>query len=379
MKLSSLFPDPAKYGEKRLFCLDLLRGIDMLYLTVLVPFMRPLFKVLGVPDAVCDFCYDHPWYGFSLYDIIMPLFIFMSGAAVPLALGHRLTADGKVGWAFHRHVWSRVALLWILGMCVQGNLVALKALETSPYNNTLQTIAVGYVATAYILLIRPRWIQFVIPFVLLAVYGFWIHLGGDYTQAGNATVPVEKAILGAILPKGSWFAVHSTDNGYTWFLPSLIFPVIALAGAHSTSLLRSGLGVWRKAGLLGVAGACALVSGLVLSALGVRTVKHIFTVSFTLQAIGWSMLALALLYVLTDIWKLRRGTGLFLLFGQYALTAYMCETFFRENCRGLSTRLFSGVASHVPSGWGDVVIAAGFGLIIITILVIRRKLRERAS
>jgi len=376
---SKWLPDPMCYGEKRLFCLDLLRGIDMFYLSVLVPFLRPLFKVLGVPPEIGNFIYDHPWYGFSLYDIIMPLFIFMSGAAVPLAMKRHLESDGRAGWAYHRHVWGRVALLWVLGMCVQGNLLTLEPLDISPYNNTLQTIAVGYLAASYILLIPARWVQMLIPAVLLVVYGIWVHVGGDYTPKGNATVPVEHAILKIILPEASRKAVNSTANGYTWFLPSMIFPVIALAGAQATCLLRSGLNAWRKAGILAGAGAASLVTGLILSALGVATVKHIFTVSFTLQAIGWSMLALAALYVLTDVWKCRRGTGLLLLFGQFALTAYLAEGLFRPICMAFSRQVLGGVSRWVPAGWGDVVVAAGYCVVVVGVLIVRRQLREKAT
>lgn len=351
----------------------------MFYLAVLAPLLRPLFKVLGVSDNVGAFILAHPWYGFSLYDIIMPMFIFMSGAALPLALGRRLTDKGRVGREFHRYVWGRVMLLWMLGMCIQGNLLALDPLVFSPYNNTLQAIAVGYVVTAYVLMIRSRWIQFAMPLGLLAAYGIWMHFGGDYTKTGNATVPVERMILGALLPSGSRIVAHVGNDGYTWFLPSFVFPAIALAGAHSTQLLRSGFTARRKAVVLALSGATMLGAGLILEALGVKTVKHIFTVSFTLQSIGWCVLALFVLYVATDIMRWRWGSGPLLLFGQYALVAYLCESFFREVCLVLSKRLFSGVARVVPSGWGDVVIAIGFGLIVVTVLVIRRQLREGGS
>ena len=41
----------------------------------------------------------------------MPLFIFICGAAVPLALPRRLDAGGRPGLAYWRHVLGRVALL----------------------------------------------------------------------------------------------------------------------------------------------------------------------------------------------------------------------------------------------------------------------------
>ena len=72
--------------SERLFCLDALRGLDMLLLTVVGPFFMAVNKGYGLPEGVLA-QFRHPWGGFTLWDIIMPLFIFMCGAAVPFGLG----------------------------------------------------------------------------------------------------------------------------------------------------------------------------------------------------------------------------------------------------------------------------------------------------
>ena len=79
----------------RLMSLDVLRGLDMIYLMVSVSVMRPLLKLCGASEGTVSFWTRHPWEGFSAYDIIMPMFIFMCGAAIPFALGKRLDADGR--------------------------------------------------------------------------------------------------------------------------------------------------------------------------------------------------------------------------------------------------------------------------------------------
>ena len=79
--------------KERLFSLDVLRGLDMLFLCVVQPL------IYTVCQAWCwwDFekhpvtrQFEHFWGGFTAYDLIMPLFIFMCGAAIPLALPKRL-------------------------------------------------------------------------------------------------------------------------------------------------------------------------------------------------------------------------------------------------------------------------------------------------
>ena len=107
-------------------------------------------------------------------------------------------------------------------------------------------------------------------------------------------------------------------------------------------------------------------------------VKHIFTVSFTLQAIGWSVLLLAALYVLTDIWKLRRGLGLFILFGQFALTAYITGNAFRATVRSASDRVFEGVEHFFPPEYSPLLKGIGFAAVVVAVLLVRRRL-ARAS
>ena len=131
-------------------------------------------------------------------------------------------------------------------------------------------------------------------------------------------------------------------------------------------------------GLASAFGAGALGAGWALYFAGVEIVKHIFTVSFTLQAIGWSIIALDALYVVADIWKIRRGTGLFVLFGQFALTAYLCESVFRTTVKTASDRLFSGLERFFPPDFAPVVKAVGFSVVVTLVLLARRRMTNRA-
>lgn len=57
----------------------------MILLTVIGPCVIAMNAACGLPDRVLS-QFRHFWVGFSLWDIIMPLFIFASGAAVPFAI-----------------------------------------------------------------------------------------------------------------------------------------------------------------------------------------------------------------------------------------------------------------------------------------------------
>ena len=111
--------------RERLFSLDLLWGLDMFLLVVIGRLIWTAQEVWDIPvEKLSQF--EHAYGGFTFWDIIMPLFLFMCGAAIPFALPKRLDAEGRPTAAFY------------------------------PYSNTLQTIAAGYVIAALALIIRRK-------------------------------------------------------------------------------------------------------------------------------------------------------------------------------------------------------------------------------
>ena len=382
-------------SSERLFSLDLLRGLDMFLLTVVGPVFWAVHRVHPFPDAVTA-QFRHPWGGFTLWDIIMPLFIFMCGAAVPYALSKRME-DGKPTGAYWRHVLLRVALLWFCGLLVQGDLASLDVARIYPYSNTLQAIAAGYLVAAVVFAIPVRAVRILAPLVLATAYGGLLHFLGDYTTTGNFAFAVEKKVLTALLPAGSQIAqgiagltaetVAGTSKfHYTWWLTSLMFGAMTLCGAQCAEILRGAWEPRRKALVLFLLGAVLLGAGWALTP-WIPPIKHVFTVSFTCQAMGWCTLALALLYAVTDLAKFRAGMGLFTLFGQCALTAYMVSHFFHGALRKAAEALVQGVphllgadaaglapeqAQHLKDVQGLVVAVAAAAVLTFALWVRRR-------
>ena len=363
--------------KERLYSLDLLRGLDMFLLTVIGPIVVGANRVWRFPKGFMA-QFNHPWGGFTLWDVIMPLFIFMCGAAIPFALGRRLDGNGRPTAAFWKHVLWRFAMLWALGMCVQGQLLSFDPLKLSPYCNTLQTIAAGYLITALVMLVPSKAFRLAMPFALLAAYGLIVHFGGDYTREGNVTWVFEKKLLALILPAESVRLTVKGCGGYTWFLPTLVFGAITLAGFHSTEILRAERSQTAKALTLAAVGAASLAVGWALVPMGVPMIKQIFTVSFTLQAIGWSMLALAALYALTDILKFRRGFGLVILFGQFALAAYLMHTLFAATTRTFAGTLVQGMPRLFGEAAQPFVLALAESATIVVALFLWRKIKRSA-
>ena len=114
-----------KPSYQRLESLDVLRGFDLFCLVALEGVLHPLGRAIDAP-WYNDFlwCFSHvQWDGFSSWDLVMPLFMFMAGVAMPFALSRYKVMPDK--WAVYRRIVKRVALLWIFGMMCQGNLLGL--------------------------------------------------------------------------------------------------------------------------------------------------------------------------------------------------------------------------------------------------------------
>lgn len=80
---------PSMPKRERIFSLDLLRGLDIFLLTAIGPLVWAIHRTWGDYENPAWWLdqVKHPAFGFSVWDVIMPLFLFMSGAAVPLVRG----------------------------------------------------------------------------------------------------------------------------------------------------------------------------------------------------------------------------------------------------------------------------------------------------
>lgn len=345
---------PLPASGARLLSLDVMRGLDMFFLVVIGPFFWAWQQGYGLPTWLSTQLRHVDWVGLTAWDLIMPWFIFMCGAAIPFALPKRMT-NGQAGWRYWAHVFGRVLLLWILGMIVQGNLLTLNPAYISPYNNTLQTIAAGYLIAAIVLLIPNRFIRYTIPILLAVGYGITLALLGDYTPSGNIAVRIEHIVL------------PMNRDGYSWVLTIPMFGVMTLCGMFCTEILKGNHSAMRKLVTLLLLG-CGLLGGGLLLAHWEPAIKRIYTVSFTAQALGWGVLCLTLLYFVIDICHLKRGWGLLTLFGRNALSAYLLGTLFWPHLLNLAHSLVFGTAQYVGKNAYPLV-QTTFALLLLTLLL----------
>ena len=96
--------------NKRLASLDILRGLDLFLLLAAGPVLHAFLNANPSPawDGVRHQLSHVSWEGFVLWDIIMPLFMFMSGATIPFSMAKY--QDFRPGKEFYLKLVKRFAL-----------------------------------------------------------------------------------------------------------------------------------------------------------------------------------------------------------------------------------------------------------------------------
>ncbi len=354
----------------RLLSLDVLRGLDLMLLVGLQPVLR-LFLIELDCQALNDtllYHLDHAqWEGLRVWDLVMPLFLFMSGVTMPYSLSKYRAHNGNAG------VWKRIVkrffLLFILGMVVQGNILALDPSRIYLYSNTLQAIAVGYLLAAPLVLYLKPWQQLLVIAVLLAVYSLPMYLCGDWTPQGNFAAAVDKALLGRFRD-GSTLGedgsvVFAAWYDYTWIWSSLTFCCTVALGSFAGHLAKNGNSDRAAtAKRLFFMAAVLLALGYLLG-ICQPIIKRIWSASMALCSAGWCYLLLALFYWWIDVKGHTKGWGWLLYYGCNAITAYLIGELI--SFRGVAASLLYGTEQYL-GGWYQVLLAACNSLIVFFIL-----------
>lgn len=362
----------------RLLSLDVLRGLDLMLLVGLQPVLRLFLIELDSPILNDTLLYhlDHAeWEGLRVWDLVMPLFLFMSGVTMPYSLPKYMKQNGNKG------VWKRIIkrflILFMLGMLVQGNILALDPDIIYIYSNTLQAIAVGYLLAApLVLYLKPRY-QLLVIVLLLIVYSLPMHLCGDWSPQENFAALVDKAVLGRFRD-GSILAADGTVEfapwyDYTWIWSSITFCCTVALGSFAGYITKNGnASRATTAKFLLIMAALLLAMGY-LSGMFQPIIKRVWSASMVLCSAGWCYLLLAIFYWWIDVKGHTKGWTWLLCYGCNAITAYLIGELI--NFRGIAASLLYGTEQYL-GGWYQVLLTACNSLVIFFILkfMYRKKL-----
>lgn len=350
--------------NRRLASLDILRGFDLFMLLFLQPVLVSVSRVWSAPwfDTLMHQLDHEVWEGFRCWDIVMPLFLFMVGAAMPFSFAKYRTASGSRA-PIYKRIARRFALLFLLGMIVQGNLLGFSIETLKIYNNTLQAIAAGYLIAAIILLNCSVRAQIFATLGLMIVYSVPMALTGDYSPEGNFAFAVDRAVIGRF--RG--------DLSYTWVWSSLTFGATVMLGALAGTLMKNDRKMPRQriALILAAAGAGLVVAGLA-AGLFEPVIKRLWTSSMTLFSGGICALLMALTYWWVDVCGHSRGLNWLKIYGMNPITAYCLGEV--VNFRSIVDSLSYGLRPLLGD-WYAVWLT--FGNFLILFMILRAMYRHK--
>ncbi len=359
----------------RVLSLDALRGFDMFWiiggreLVLAILAMIPEANATWVEQARHQLEHSR-WEGFTAYDLIMPLFLFVVGAAMPFSFARR----AELGHSNSRMLFKllrRTVILFVLGMAVQGHMLDFKLDTLHPFSNTLQAIAIGYLFSGIFMLFLPVWAQIATAiFLMLLYWGLLMFIPvpvegqeavrGVLQEHANIAYMVEQWVMHRF--------IDHTDPPYTWVLSGITFTATTLLGVFAGYLLRGGSAPMMKFVWLVLLGAVCLAGGWAWAEyVHFPIIKHIWTSSMVLWAAGWSYLLLALFYLVIDVIGLRLIAFPLVVIGMNAIVAYVAYHLVIPFDK-ISANLVGGLASHLNPAVGSFVVTLTTVLLVWLLL-----------
>jgi predicted acyltransferase len=277
--------DITQEAGERLESLDALRGFDMFWIIGGDWIFGNLRDIFDSPATrlIQNQLQHVRWEGFRFWDLIMPLFLFIVGVAMPFSFAKRL-ARGDSQKKLYVHIVVRFVILFILGVVAQGHLLSYNLAELDIYCNTLQAIAAGYLIGSVILLnFRLKGQIAIIAGLLLLFWALmaWVPVPGygasQLTPEANLAIYLDKLLLGPF----------QDGTNYSWILSSLTFACTVMLGVFGGLLLRSKKS--QKEKVLWLLGVGVLCIGLgLLWGIWFPIIKHLWTSSLA-SSISLSM------------------------------------------------------------------------------------------
>ncbi len=316
-----------KYGktsvEERLLSLDTLRGFDMFWIIGGGALLSSLANATGWNwlEVTAHFMHSHSqWEGFHFYDLIFPLFMFISGVAIPYAL-ISLQEKGVDNNILFKKIFKRMVLLFLFGLVYNG--ITKNGFSEIRVLSVLSQIGIAYFFASLIMIhtskisARLLWLTGILSAItvlqfLIPIPGFG---AGVFTPEGSINAWIDQHFLPGRLiyktydPEGILSIVSATS--------------ITLMGALAGLLLRDkNYTQNRKTSILLISGVSLVLLALLLSPI-YPIIKKIWTVPFNMLTSGISFLLLAIFYYIIDV-KMWRGWILFFrVIGLNSITIYM--------------------------------------------------------
>jgi len=341
----------------RLLSLDALRGFDMLWIIGAGALSIVLSKVTNWQwlDWWAAQQHHSHWDGFHFEDLIFPLFMFISGVAIPYAILRKLK-KGIPKSALAKKIIRRGLILIVLGWVYNGIFQLQFSDPAFRFASVLGQIGLAYLFAGLIVLytrhysFRLIWLAGIL--VGYAVIQLFVPVpgigAGVLTPEGCINGYIDRMLLpgrlygGTFDPEGLLSIVSATG--------------ITLMGALAGEVLRNKKwNGYQKVLLLTLSGIFGILLALILQPY-YPIIKKAWTTTFNLFAGGISFLLLALFYLIIDVWRFRKWAFFFQVIGLNSITIYIGAYIIDF---GHISKYFLGGLSRITGDWGNVIFWIG--------------------
>lgn len=316
---------PLDLQTRRVVSLDALRGFNFIWILggegvvlALADMSRDKSGVLGTVGGFLHTQITHAaWEGFTFYDLIFPLFIFITGVAITLSLPRLIEREGRR--EAHLRIVRRALLLYALGIIYYGGIS--QHWGDVRLVGVLQRIAVSYLV-ASLLFMHLNWRGLVAALAVL-LGGYWALMtyvpvpgigAGLFAPDANLANWIDRNYLPGRLwdvtrdPEGLLSTLPAIGTCLTGVLCGLVLKIERLAPARK-SLVLIGAGL-------------AMLAGGYLWSLQFPVIKALWTSSFVLVAGGWSAILLGLMHQIVDVRGYTAWSTAFVWIGANAILLY---------------------------------------------------------
>lgn len=390
--------NPSTTASNRLLSLDALRGFDMFWIVSgegifhgLAAAVKNKYGLIQdktnwqiatteqlsfferILVGISNQLHHTVWNGFTFYDLIFPLFIFIAGVSMPFSYSKQLSGGADAKKKIYRSLIKRTFILLLLGMIVNG-LLQFKPYDETRFASVLGRIALSCFFAAIIYLNASfRWR---IAWTVFLLLGYWLMLlfvpvhgfgAGDLTAEGNFAAYIDRLFL-----PGKLHRTVYDPEGVLTTIPSI---ATALLGVFTGEFLRLQQPAKQKKTLyLVIAGAALVFTGWLWSFVFPIN-KNLWTSSFVLYTGGWSLLLLALFYFVIDVVGFKTWSMPFVWLGCNSILIYMAAHGV-VNFLSTSEFVFGGIIKQFSPQWNEALLWTGVTLIQLAALyfLYKRKL-----
>ncbi len=348
-------------GRRRLLFLDALRGFDMLLISGAASFLVLLDGKTTWPwvDWIAN-QFRHPaWNGFTFYDFIFPLFLFLAGVSLSISL-KRLQ---EKGWNKHQIVrkalW-RMILLILIGIAYKNAPIPFNEPSQIRFGSVLGRIGFATFVTTVLYLYFSKRARLIWIAGILCIYYAALFLipvpgygAGDLSFEGNLVGWFDRTFMPGRLLQGTYDELAILTQ----------FPALCLTmlGLHAGQMLLGSELTHQRTMKVGLWGLVLMAVGLLWS-IHFPINKHLWTSSFILLTGGMAFIFLAAFYWIIEIKEYRKWAFFFRVIGVNSLLIYLVYRFINFN--HTAQLLFGGLIAFTSTTWHDVFRAL-FALLLV--------------